>query len=171
MLSGANAQSASRRLQEMCSAVSMDNFTEAKLLELANWMLCPRWHRDKIPQGRQIARSWYLESQALYRKHKAIPTLNSAPFVLETAHPVFGLPVLLRQTSVQTPESARSSCLSNGSSTSPSWSNSLGSPPSSVSSMGSAMMKDRSLQTVYGGNEAINLTPMFQELARQKGMT
>ena len=64
-------EKASKRLEEMRSGITKDNCSEEKLLELANWMLCPRWHLDKIPQGPEIARKWFEELQEASNKVKS----------------------------------------------------------------------------------------------------
>jgi hypothetical protein len=50
---------ANARLRKMRSNNPEDSFEYHRLLELANWLLCKRWHRDKIPQGPEIAAEWY----------------------------------------------------------------------------------------------------------------
>ena len=61
MFSRSDLADAASRLEIMRSKDPGNSFEEAQLLQLANWLLCPRWHRDKKPQGMGISSQWYQE--------------------------------------------------------------------------------------------------------------
>ncbi|KAK2766035.1 hypothetical protein FQN54_007550 [Arachnomyces sp. PD_36] len=60
-ISGSSRNQATKRIELMKSENPGNSFEWEPLKELADWMLCPRWHRDEIPQGRDIANRWYAE--------------------------------------------------------------------------------------------------------------
>jgi hypothetical protein len=65
MISNNFKNNAAARLEVMRSSNPGETFMFAKLLELADWMLCPRWHKTgKHAQGEKIAQAWYHELQA-----------------------------------------------------------------------------------------------------------
>jgi hypothetical protein len=60
MISNEARGAAAERLALMQSAnPDVTLFKLVALKQLADWMLCPRWHRDKRPQGAEIAQWWY----------------------------------------------------------------------------------------------------------------
>lgn len=60
-IAASSKRAATNRIEIMKSANPGNSFEWEPLKELADWMLCPGWHRDKIPQGRDIADRWYAE--------------------------------------------------------------------------------------------------------------
>lgn len=89
-IAGVSTSHAMRRIEIMKSANPGDAFEWEPLKELADWMLCPRWHRDKIPQGREIADRWYAElrpaREALARRH-GHRDQNSTPGYIRGGYP------------------------------------------------------------------------------------
>jgi hypothetical protein len=64
MISGKCKDDAATRLKIMRSSDPGNTFSSANLLELADWMLCPRWHKTgKNAQVEKIASAWYRELQ------------------------------------------------------------------------------------------------------------
>jgi hypothetical protein len=80
MISNECKNNAANRLEKIRSTNSEDVFSPLKLLELANWMLCPRWHQSgKHAQGEKIAHVWYYELQAARDALAACKKVPSTP--------------------------------------------------------------------------------------------
>jgi hypothetical protein len=148
----ANRQAASKILEQMRSGGSEEEYSREKLEELADWMLCNRWHRYRLPQGRQIAQHWYKElqkaspgSQKVQRDRTALNSMQYTPAIVKQNY--------------QTPESSGSSSFSRSGQSSSNGSTSPWSPPSSISSVGTVPA------SLFGGVPA-NLAPKFLEIAQ-----
>lgn len=64
MISNFDKSCASARIEKLLHPAPTDSskiYELEALRELADWMLCPRWHRYELPQGEGIARRWYYE--------------------------------------------------------------------------------------------------------------
>jgi hypothetical protein len=89
MISNECKDNAASRLEEMRSSNPRDVFLLPKLIELASWMLCPRWHAtSEHRQVEDIAKVWYHELQdardALIACKK-IPSTPSPPYLRPTS--------------------------------------------------------------------------------------
>ncbi|KAH8700997.1 hypothetical protein BGW36DRAFT_139198 [Talaromyces proteolyticus] len=165
-ISSAHKSYAADRIAKMKSSDPGDTFELNALRELADWMLCPRWHRDTLPQGGTIAKRWYNELRDAREKLKSQTQKHANPW-----------------TSVNTPSSAI---------TSSSTSSSVGVPSvfsSKSTGTASSVASVQSVSTSYTGSShhfmstqgataaapetlfkdpaARNLTPLFQAMAQQ----
>ena len=140
-------------------------FDMKALRELADWMLCPRWHRDKLPQGAGIASEWYHQ-------------LSDARAQLESQ----------RANEFKTPPSAGAPNIFGSASTGNSSATTASSFGSSVQSMsvsytssdyqstgfqfgGTTTTTSAFGQRTFGGSAAKNLTPVFEFMSGESAVT
>lgn len=147
MISNFDKSSAMTRIERMVSPSPADAvlFDMKALRELADWMLCPRWHRDKLPQGAGIANRWYHQ-------------LSDARAQLENQ----------RATEFKTPESAGVPSLFGSASTGTTAS-SFGSSgyQSKGFHFGGSSMPPAFGQQLFGGSAAKNLKPVFESMSQE----
>lgn len=147
MISNFDKSSAMTRIERMVSPSPADAvlFDMKALRELADWMLCPRWHRDKLPQGAGIANRWYHQ-------------LSDARAQLENQ----------RATEFKTPESAGVPSLFGSASTGTTAS-SFGSSgyQSKDLHFGGSSMPPAFGQQLFGGSAAKNLKPVFESMSQE----
>jgi hypothetical protein len=168
MISGGSKQAAANRLKVMRSEDPGNSFELAQLQKLADWMLCPRWHLDKKPQGIEIARRWHrkLESaRAALLARRPIAKRVTVPS--REPHQYFGF---------GSPAGSMSSCVTSPFNSERSFSSKSGtpqsSPPSSVSSAGSTFHQTNREKSNWNSGDgtlggARNLTPMFKRLSQR----
>jgi hypothetical protein len=166
MISGSSKQAAANRLKVMRSDDPGNSFELAQLQELADWMLCPRWHLGKKPQGAEIARWWYKQLEPARAALLARRPITKSIMVTSRDHHQyfgFGSPAGSISSSVTSPfHSERSFHSKLGTPQS--------SPPSSLSSPGSTFHRtNREKSNWNSGDEtwngARNLTPIFKGLS------
>jgi hypothetical protein len=167
MISHSDLRAAADRLKIMRSKDPGDSFELPQLLELANWMLCPRWHRDKIPQGKDISRRWCGQLQPA---RDALSALNEARKVPVTPLKGSGGSLAFGSLASSSPWSGTSSTVSSfGLFSMPQTPLSVPdpSPPSSTSSdAGDLSKRNEPLWTIPSDPRA-NLTSSFQALAKR----
>lgn len=172
MISNADKSAAADRIAQMISTSPGDSFELDALRELADWMLCPRWHRYTLPQGGTIARKWYndlsdvrkkLKSQTQTHINPATPNMTpSSAITSSSTLSSAGAPSVFSSYSAGTPSSTASL-----------QSVSLSYTTSSYQVMGhqgvspEALMNPQGAKAVAPGNPARNLTPMFEAMAQQ----
>lgn len=161
MISNASKSAALNRLTTMASPGPGDlAFFELEALrELADWMLCPRWHRDKLPQGDTIARRWYMQLSDARKRIKSLAV-----------------------SSYETPPSAGSQKIfgsaSTGNSSAPTSADSLNSVSMTYRSSDYSLPRDfqfgeeknsSSLSGARGFETSVakNLTPYFQSISQE----
>ncbi|OKL60456.1 hypothetical protein UA08_04425 [Talaromyces atroroseus] len=151
MISNADKSAAAGRIARMKSSNCEAALFELNALrELADWMLCPLWHRYKLPQGPEIASRWYFElSDARAR-------LKSQANAL-TPNKGFG--------AASTPSTGVASVFSSSNTSSTGTAASV----QSVSYTGSGFqsMSPPGAGQLFQKPAARNLTPMFEAMARQ----
>jgi hypothetical protein len=154
-ISSASKSAAADRISKMQSPSPKAEFFELDALhELADWMLCPRWHLDKKPQGGTISRRWYCEisdSRARLKQSNSLMTPSgiSTPSTVSTGAPsIFGS----SNASIGTASSVASFTGSGSGS------------GSSLFGFGSSWAAS---EQGYKNPAARNLTPMFEAVARQ----
>lgn len=167
MISNFDKSSATTRIAKMASPGPGDIvlFDMKALRELADWMLCPRWHRDKLPQGAGIASRWYYQ-------------LSDARAQLESE----------RANEFKTPPSAGASNIFGSASTGNSTGTTASSFGSSVQSVsmsytsqdyqstgfqfgGTTTTTSAFGQQTFGGSAARNLTPVFEFMSQESAVT
>lgn len=164
MISNADKSAATRRIAQMASPDSKDGITlyEIKALrELADWMLCPRWHRDKLPQGDRIASKWYIDLTDARRSNAQAVSFYQTPSSAGVSS-VFG--------SANTKNNSVGTTASSFGSSVQSFSLSYASPNyQSVSPASPAT--STSGQELFKQSAPRNLTPMFGFMAEQSATT
>lgn len=167
MISNYAKSAAATRIAKMASPGpgDIDFFDMKALRELADWMLCPLWHRDKHPQGNEIASRWY------YQLHDARAQLEKQAASSYNTPPSAGAPNIFG--SASTGSSTGTTASSFGSpvqSMSMSYTRSdyrstgfqNGEPTTTTSAFG---------QSLFGGSAARNLTPVFKSMAQESAAT
>jgi hypothetical protein len=164
MISNFDKSSATARIAKMASPGPEDIvfFDMKSLRELADWMLCPRWHRDKLPQGAEIASRWYYQlsdarAQLESERYKTPPSAG--------APNVFG--------SASTGNSTGTTASSFGSSVqSVSMSYTSQDYQSTGFQFGRSTTTTSALgQQTFGGSAARNLTPVFEFMSQGSDVT
>ncbi|KUL84803.1 hypothetical protein ZTR_07280 [Talaromyces verruculosus] len=164
MISNFDKSSATTRIAKMASPGPGDIafFDMKSLRELADWMLCPRWHRDKLPQGAEIASRWYYQlsdvrAQLESERYKTPPSAG--------APNVFG--------SASTGNSTGTTASSFGSSVqSVSMSYTRQDYQSTDFQFGRSTTTTSALgQQTFGGSAARNLTPVFEFMSQESAVT
>ncbi|EED15154.1 hypothetical protein TSTA_046080 [Talaromyces stipitatus ATCC 10500] len=165
MISSADKSAASRRIAKMKSPDPGDCTTLYEinaLRELADWMLCPRWHRDKLPQGAEIARRWYGQLRdAREVKAKAVNTWKTPSSA--------GVPSLFGSTGTRN-NSTGTTASSFGSSVQSMSASYTGSDFQFTSPQGAATAAI-SRQSLFGHSAAQHLTPVFEFMAEHPSVT
>ncbi|GAM40578.1 hypothetical protein TCE0_039r13035 [Talaromyces pinophilus] len=164
MISNFDKSSATARIAKMASPGPGDIvfFDMKSLRELADWMLCPRWHRDKLPQGAEIASRWY------YQLSDARAQLESEGY---KTPPSAGAPNVFG--SASTGSSTGTTASSFGSSVqSVSMSYTSQDYQSTGFQFGRSTTTTSALgQQTFGGSAARNLTPVFEFMSQGSDVT
>lgn len=167
MISNSDKSSATTRIAKMASPGpgNIVFFDMKALRELADWMLCPRWHRDKLPQGAEIASRWY------YQLSDARAQLESQRANEFKTPPSAGAPNIFG--SASTGNSTGTTASSLGSSVqSVSMSYTSGDYQSTGFQFGGSMTTtSASGQQTFGGSAARKLTPVFEFMSQESTVT
>ncbi|RAO67080.1 uncharacterized protein BHQ10_003092 [Talaromyces amestolkiae] len=161
MISNFDKSSASERIAKMVSPGPGDSvlFDMKALQELADWMLCPRLHRDTL-QGAGIASRWYdqlSDARAQFDSHRAKEFKTP---------PSAGVPNIFG--SASTGNSTGTTASSLGSSAQPVSMPYLSSNSQSMNLFGNRTTTSNSEQQLFGGSAARNLTPMFEVMSQAR---
>ncbi|EEA22904.1 hypothetical protein TMatcc_001768 [Talaromyces marneffei ATCC 18224] len=170
MISNYAKSAASARIKEMTSPGPGDValFEMKALRELADWMLCPRWHRDKHPQGAGIASRWYsqlsdaraqLETQAM-SSYKTPPSAG-APNIFGSAS----------STGISTGTTASSFGSSTQSAASPTFHERWDSQSMSFRLERTTTTTSAFGQQKFEGSAAKNLTSVFEFMSQESAVT
>jgi hypothetical protein len=173
MIANADKSAAIGRIEKMTSSNPGDTLELDFLRELADWMLCPRWHRYTLPQGGTIARRWHdelsdarakLKSQTQTHINTWTPiTTPSSAITTSSTLPSAGVPSVFSSystgtaSSVASPQSVSTSYTDSGYQV-------MG--PQGMSPQ--AFMNPQGATAAGPGNHpARNLTPLFEAIAQQ----
>ncbi|QKX63126.1 uncharacterized protein TRUGW13939_10294 [Talaromyces rugulosus] len=168
MIANADKSAAIDRIEKMTSSNPEDTFELNVLRELADWMLCPRWHRYALPQGATIARRWYdelsdarakLKSRTQTHMNTLTPiTTPSSAITSSSTLPSAGVPSVFSSYSTGTASSIASP-----------QSVSMSYTGSSYQVIGpQAFMNPQGASDAAPGNHpARNLMPLFEAVAQQ----
>lgn len=167
MISNYDKSAATARIAKMASPGPGDVvlFDMKALRELADWMLCPRWHRDKLPQGAGIASRWYyqLSDARAQLEKQAASSYNTPPSAGEPN--IFGSASTGSSTGTTASSfgsSVQSMSMSYTSSDYQSTGFQFGGTTTTTSAFG---------QHLFGGSAAKNLTPMFESMSQESAVT
>lgn len=165
MISNFDKSSASARIAKMESAGSGDSvlFDMKALRELADWMLCPRWHRDRLPQGAEIASSWF------YQLSDARAQLESQRVAEFKTPPSAGVPNIFG--SASTRNSTGTTASSFGSSVQSVSMSYRSSDYQSTGLFGGSTKTSTFGQHTFGGSAAKNLKPVFEAMSQESAVT
>jgi hypothetical protein len=167
MISNFDKSAATTRIAKMASPSPGDAalFEMSALRELADWMLCPRWHRDKLPQGSGIASRWYhqLSDARAKLEYQAVGSSYKTP-------PSAGVPSIFG--SANTGSSTGTTASSFGSSVqSVSMSYKSSDYQSTGFQFGGRTTTSGLGQQTFGGSVARNLTPVFEFMSQESAVT
>lgn len=164
MISNFDKSSATTRIAKMASPGPGDIafFDMKSLRELADWMLCPRWHRDKLPQGAEIASRWYYQlsdarAQLESERYKTPPSAG-APNVFGSA----SMGNSTGTTASSFGSSVQSVSMSYTSQDYQSTGFQFGRSTATTSALG---------RQTFGGSAARNLTPVFEFMSQESAVT
>jgi hypothetical protein len=174
MIANSDKLSATDRIAKMMSSNPGDTFELDALRELADWMLCPRWHRYTLPQGDIIASRWYAELSDARAKLKSQTQAHiNALTPVKTPSSAIMSPSTLPSAAVPSVFSSYStgpaSSIASLQSVSMSYTGSgfHGMGPQGMSSKG-FMNPQGETAAVLGNHPARNLTPLFEAMAQQQ---
>lgn len=178
MIANADKSAATDRIAKMISSKPGDTFELNALQELADWMLCPRWHRYALPQGHIIARRWYdelsdarakLKSQTPTHIHALTPFMTpSSAITSSSTLPSAGAPSVFSSYSAGTPSSITSLQSVSMSHTGSGYQvmGPQAMDPQCISPQ--PFMSPQGATAAASGNyPARNLTPLFEAIAQQ----
>ncbi|OCK74294.1 hypothetical protein K432DRAFT_430108 [Lepidopterella palustris CBS 459.81] len=159
---------AADRLKTMRSKNPGKSFEVPQLLQLANWMLCPRWHRYEKPQGKEIAIRWFRQLQPAREALSASNEARKAP--VTPVKTLGGSPALESSPSSSTRSRTNSTGSSFGRSSMPETplSSFNQSPPLSASLGAVDTLKYNEPSRTTPGDPRANLTSKFQGLAKRR---